>query len=42
MGPHLPGLFNLLTGEPYAMIFWVRFQIIFMEVGSRWVPGAEE
>ncbi|MFQ6668709.1 hypothetical protein Gotur_034258 [Gossypium turneri] len=23
MGPHSPGLFNLLIGEPYATIFWV-------------------
>ncbi|MBA0876364.1 hypothetical protein Goshw_026531 [Gossypium schwendimanii] len=37
MGSHSPSLFNLLIGEPYATIFWVRFRIIFMEVGSRWV-----
>ncbi|MFQ6624877.1 hypothetical protein Gotur_003541 [Gossypium turneri] len=23
MGPHSPSPFNLLIGEPYAMIFWV-------------------
>ncbi|KAG8478361.1 hypothetical protein CXB51_028113 [Gossypium anomalum] len=27
---------SLLIEKPYATIFWVRFQIIFMEVGSRW------
>ncbi|MBA0862595.1 hypothetical protein Goshw_010523, partial [Gossypium schwendimanii] len=36
MGPHLPGPFNLLIGEPYVMIFWVRFRIIFTNVGLRW------
>ncbi|MBA0868360.1 hypothetical protein Goshw_012328 [Gossypium schwendimanii] len=36
MGPHSPGPFDLLIGESYATVFWVRFQIIFMEVGSRW------
>ncbi|MBA0688531.1 hypothetical protein Goari_006308, partial [Gossypium aridum] len=27
---------NLLIGEPYVTIFWVRFQILFTEVGSIW------
>ncbi|KAG8473281.1 hypothetical protein CXB51_035204 [Gossypium anomalum] len=36
MGLHSPGPFNLLIGEPYATIFWVRFWIIFTEVESRW------
>ncbi|MBA0660245.1 hypothetical protein Goklo_012286, partial [Gossypium klotzschianum] len=36
MGLHSPGPFNLLIGEPYAMIFSMRFWIIFTEVGSRW------
>ncbi|MBA0576503.1 hypothetical protein Golob_024567 [Gossypium lobatum] len=36
MGLYSPGLLNLLIKEPYATIFWVRFQIIFTEVGSRW------
>ncbi|MFQ6629300.1 hypothetical protein Gotur_007145 [Gossypium turneri] len=35
MGLYSPGLLNLLIGEPYATIFWVRFRIIFTEVGSR-------
>ncbi|MBA0737073.1 hypothetical protein Gogos_010553 [Gossypium gossypioides] len=36
MNPYSLGLFNLLIGEPYATIFWVRFWIIFTEVESRW------
>ncbi|MBA0784707.1 hypothetical protein Gotri_024996 [Gossypium trilobum] len=36
MGLHSPGLFNLLIGESYATIFWVRFWIIFTEVRLRW------
>ncbi|MBA0722785.1 hypothetical protein Golax_003430 [Gossypium laxum] len=36
MGPYSLGPFNLLIEEPYATIFCVQFQIIFMEVGSRW------
>ncbi|MBA0809435.1 hypothetical protein Gohar_025088 [Gossypium harknessii] len=40
MGPYSPGPFNLLIKETYAMIFWVRFRIIFTEVRSRW-PGYE-
>ncbi|MFQ6638826.1 hypothetical protein Gotur_016213 [Gossypium turneri] len=35
MGLHSPGPFNLLIGEPYVTIFWVRFWIIFTEVRSR-------
>ncbi|MBA0655516.1 hypothetical protein Goklo_007994 [Gossypium klotzschianum] len=35
MGQHSPSPFNLLIGEPYAMIFWVRFSIIFTEIRSR-------
>ncbi|MBA0669740.1 hypothetical protein Goklo_024705 [Gossypium klotzschianum] len=35
MGPYSPSPFNLLIGEPYATIFWVRFRIIFTEVRSR-------
>ncbi|MBA0729065.1 hypothetical protein Golax_025849 [Gossypium laxum] len=35
MGPHSSSPFNLLIGESYATIFWVRFRIIFTEVGSR-------
>ncbi|MFQ6650017.1 hypothetical protein Gotur_022348 [Gossypium turneri] len=31
MSPYSPSLLNLLIGEPYAMIFWVRFRIIFTE-----------
>ncbi|MBA0853952.1 hypothetical protein Goshw_024309 [Gossypium schwendimanii] len=31
MGPHSLGPFNLLIGESYATIIWVRFQIIFTE-----------
>ncbi|MFQ6628999.1 hypothetical protein Gotur_007297 [Gossypium turneri] len=29
MGPYSLGPFNLLIGESYATIFWVRFRIIF-------------
>ncbi|MBA0710704.1 hypothetical protein Golax_009973 [Gossypium laxum] len=36
MAPYSPGPLNLLIGEPYVTIFWVRFQILFMEVGSLW------
>ncbi|MFQ6638848.1 hypothetical protein Gotur_015522 [Gossypium turneri] len=36
MGLHSPSPSNLLIGELYVTIFWVRFQIIFTEVGSRW------
>ncbi|MFQ6627549.1 hypothetical protein Gotur_004767 [Gossypium turneri] len=36
MDPYSPGSLNLLIGEPYVMIFWVRFWIIFTEVGSIW------
>ncbi|MBA0868300.1 hypothetical protein Goshw_011414 [Gossypium schwendimanii] len=36
MGPNSPSSLNLLIGEPYVTIFWVRFQIIFMKVRSRW------
>ncbi|MBA0706269.1 hypothetical protein Golax_018391 [Gossypium laxum] len=36
MGPHSLDPFNLLIGEPYVTIFWVRFWIIFTEIGSRW------
>ncbi|MBA0730480.1 hypothetical protein Golax_022674 [Gossypium laxum] len=25
MGLHSPGLYNLLIGEPYTMIYWVLF-----------------
>ncbi|MBA0648546.1 hypothetical protein Goklo_016246 [Gossypium klotzschianum] len=35
MGLYSLGLPNLLIGESYATIFWVRFRIIFTEVGSR-------
>ncbi|MBA0876490.1 hypothetical protein Goshw_020725 [Gossypium schwendimanii] len=35
MGPYSSSPFNLLIGEPYATIFWVRFWIIFKEVESR-------
>ncbi|MBA0652968.1 hypothetical protein Goklo_020180 [Gossypium klotzschianum] len=35
MGTHSPGPLNLLIGEPYVTIFWVRFQIIFTKVRSR-------
>ncbi|MBA0646538.1 hypothetical protein Goklo_014495 [Gossypium klotzschianum] len=46
MGPHSLGPFNLLIGESYATIIWVRFQVIFTEVRSRWasyenIPGVE-
>ncbi|MBA0661786.1 hypothetical protein Goklo_006036 [Gossypium klotzschianum] len=36
MGPYSLGPFNLLIGELYATIFCMQFQIIFMEVESRW------
>ncbi|MFQ6649450.1 hypothetical protein Gotur_022944 [Gossypium turneri] len=36
MDPYSPGLFNLLIGEPYGMIFYVQFLIIFTEVELRW------
>ncbi|MBA0797093.1 hypothetical protein Gohar_007816 [Gossypium harknessii] len=36
MSPYSPGPFTLLIGEPYATIFWVRFQIIFTDVRTRW------
>ncbi|MFQ6657324.1 hypothetical protein Gotur_027049 [Gossypium turneri] len=35
MGPYSPGPFNLLIGESYVTIFWVRFWIIFTEVELR-------
>ncbi|MBA0858925.1 hypothetical protein Goshw_001772 [Gossypium schwendimanii] len=34
MGPYSPGPLNLMIGEPYIKIFWVRFQILFTEVES--------
>ncbi|MBA0646223.1 hypothetical protein Goklo_014202 [Gossypium klotzschianum] len=37
MGPYSPGSLNLLIEESYVTIFWVRFQILFTEVGSIWV-----
>ncbi|MFQ6665955.1 hypothetical protein Gotur_032490 [Gossypium turneri] len=37
MGPYSPGLLNLLIGESYVTILWVRFHILFTEVGSIWV-----
>ncbi|KAK5825620.1 hypothetical protein PVK06_020476 [Gossypium arboreum] len=37
MGLQSPGLFNLLIGESYVTIFWLRFWVIFTEVGLRWV-----
>ncbi|MBA0880753.1 hypothetical protein Goshw_029931 [Gossypium schwendimanii] len=36
MDLYSPGPFNLLIRESYATIFWVRFQILFTEVRSRW------
>ncbi|MBA0646055.1 hypothetical protein Goklo_014050 [Gossypium klotzschianum] len=36
MSPYSLGPFNLLIEKPYAMIFWVRFWIIFTEVELRW------
>ncbi|MBA0696381.1 hypothetical protein Goari_002935 [Gossypium aridum] len=36
MGLYSLGSFNLLIGESYATIFWVRFWIISTEVESRW------
>ncbi|MBA0781712.1 hypothetical protein Gotri_002605 [Gossypium trilobum] len=35
MYPYSPGPFNLLIGEPYVTIFWVRFRIIFTKVELR-------
>ncbi|KAG8473357.1 hypothetical protein CXB51_035500 [Gossypium anomalum] len=32
MGPYSLGPLNLLIGEPYVKIFWVRFRIIFTEI----------
>ncbi|MBA0756682.1 hypothetical protein Gogos_022017 [Gossypium gossypioides] len=36
MGLYSPNSLNLLIGELYATIFWVRFWIIFTKVGLRW------
>ncbi|MFQ6646271.1 hypothetical protein Gotur_018897 [Gossypium turneri] len=36
MGLYSPDPLYLLIGKPYATVFWVRFWIIFTEVGSRW------